>query len=382
MSFLKSKIIFVCYFVTLFVAGCARKKISLPEKKRELPALPAFFDARPSTTPVSYIYSPGLTGTEMMMGRYCPQFTAVTGEKFTWRSGGQVIGEPHTAVVYPEIDLHKPGGFTLNPLTAIMNGFRHDLFPVAQRFVQDKFDFTMEDNPESDKSVFNYGFKLNKANIGQRGDIKALRKTYNKHIQEYPETDVILYGDSRGAATIFNFIARHKPAYVKAAVLEGIFDTVEHCVTHFLYPDKGRRAEKRLHNTLSFVMGNYRKNGPSPRMYAETIGDDIPLLFVTSLKDEVVPAQGTIYLYQRLKERGHTKIHLLVLKNASHVSYMMNNPDDKKMYETVVHAFYQYYGLPHNSLKAAEGQSAFMATQPTCAELDHLYPLPSCVLCE
>ena len=57
-----------------------------------------------------------------MMGRYCPQFTASTGEKVTWRPGGHTIGQPHSAVIFPETNLRKPGYFTLNPITLFING--------------------------------------------------------------------------------------------------------------------------------------------------------------------------------------------------------------------------------------------------------------------
>jgi hypothetical protein len=340
-----------------------------------------FFNSTPTKGHTSYIYAPGLLGSELMMGRYCPQFTAITGEKITWKSGGHVIGQPHTAVLFPEINLKKPGGFTLNPITAIMDGIRQDLFPVIQRFFQERVNFVVEDNPQSSKSVANYSFNFGKANIGQRHDIKTLHKHYRKHIKQYPGTNIVLYGDSRGAATIFNFIAKHKPAQVKAAILEGIFDDVSHCVKHFIYSDKNPAAEERLHNLLSFVMGSYKKTGPSPRQFAETITDDIPLLLITSLKDGLVAPQCTLSLYNRLKKRGHKKVHLLVLQNSLHPCYMIDDADDRTTYETVVHTFYKRYGLPHNSTKAAAGQKAFLATQPGVLDMQKTYGLAPCTTC-
>lgn len=315
------------------------------------------------------------------MGRYCPQFTAVTGEKITWRSGGHVIGEPHSAVVFAEIDLHKIPGFTLNPFTIIMNDVRSDLSPLTQRYFQDKYKFSVQDNPCSNKSVLNYCFKLGQANIGQKKDIRALRKMYKKHIAQYPDTDVVLYGDSRGAATIFNFIACHKPQQVKAAVIEGVFDTVPHCIKHFMYSDKEKRTEDRLNSILAFTMGSYNRKGPFPRDYASRISDRIPLLLVTSLNDGTVPPQCTLYLYKQLKKRRLNNVHLLVLKKAPHTQYMTSNPEDRRNYQNVVHAFYKQYGLPHNKKRAAAGQQAFAATQPTVAQVNKTYQLPTCILC-
>jgi hypothetical protein len=340
-----------------------------------------FFDTQPVGKKVSYIYAPGLMGSEIMMGRYCPQFTAVTGEKITWKSGGHVIGQPHSAVIFPEINLKKPVGFTLNPVTSFIDGVRRDLFPLIQRYFQEKFNFTIEDNPQSDNTVAGYTFNFGESNIGQKKDIKALHKTYHDHIKQYPNTNIVLYGDSRGAATIFNFIVQHKPHNVKAAVLEGIFDDIPHVIKHFMYNDKGGSVEERLYGLLTFTMGSYNKKGPFPRQLAETITDDIPLLFITSLKDSLVAPQCTLYLYKRLKERGFKKIHLIVLKEAIHPCYMISDAADRTLYETAVHAFYKQYHLPHNSVKAAEGKAAFAASQPTVADIKRLYKLPECPSC-
>lgn len=353
---------------------------------KQIPRVPSsvtntlFWDTIPSQ-PASYLYAPGLMGSEIIMGRYCPEYTAGTGEKISWKKGGHVIGQPHTCVEFPDANLKKPKGFTFNPITAFINGIRRDLFPLAERYFTKKYGITVIDNPDSPLTVFNYTPNPSASNIGQQKDIDALHKTYKEHIKKYPDLGVVLYGDSRGAATIFNFIAVHSPAKVKAVVLEGIFDTVPHCIKHFLYDDKNPEAEERLHQILSMVMCKYRKKGINPRQCAETIGDDIPLLLVTSLKDGLVPPQSTIGLYKRLKERGHKKIHLLVLKKSLHPIYMIDDPEDKKVYQSVVHAFYKYYDLPHNSAQASLGEKAFLTTQPQAHELKTLYPLPVCELC-
>lgn len=376
---LNRRLLVLCGIV-VFLAGC-HKQAHKASVKHEIPQLSAFFDARPSETPVSYLYSPGFQATEVAMGRLCPSFIAVTGEKVAWRSGVHVIDEPHSAVVYPEIDLRKPTYFTMNPITAIVNGLRRDLFPLAQRCIQDMLDMTVEDNPDSALSVANYGFNFSKANLAQKADIAALRKTYTEHIKKYPQTDVILYGDSRGAATIFNFIALHKPAYVKAAVLEGIFDDVPHAVKHFLYTDKTAAEEKRLYGLAKFMLGSYKENGDSPRKCAKIIGDDIPLLIVISLKDGLVPPQSAFYLYNCLRQRGHQQVHMLVLKKSRHPAYVLQDEEDKNVYESTVHAFYKRYNLPYNSALAAQGQKSFDLTQPTAEFLEKTYQLPRCALC-
>ncbi len=362
---LYTNIIFFCLTITMFCQSNTE-----------------FFDTKPINEHVSYIYSPGMMGTELLMGRYCPSYTASTGEKITWKKGGHVIGQPHSGVIFAEINTKKPYGFTLNPITGLVNKLRRDLFPFVQRIFQDKFEFSVENNFESNKSIVGYTFDLTQANLGQKKDIKALHKTYKAHIKKYPKTNIVLYGDSRGAATTFNFIAQHKPKQVKAAVLDGIFDTVPHCIKHFVYSDKSEETEKTMHDLIAFFLRSYKKKGHFPIDYADKITDDIPLLFVTSLKDGLTAPQCAFNLYIKLKKRGFKKIHLLVLEKSLHPCYMIDDPQDKITYENVVHAFYKFYNLPHNSLKAKEGKNEFEKTQISIEDLNSKYKnLGKCKLC-
>jgi hypothetical protein len=357
---------------------------SLMQNIREASAIntnsKAFFDTTPQTKPVSYVYSPGILGTEILMGRYCPHFIAQTGERIVWRSGGHIIGQPHSAVTFPEINLLKKL-HTKNPVKAIYCELRRDIDPIVQRYFEDTFDFSVEENPLSPETIVRWNFNLDKANLAQDDDIEALHKVYKQHIQKYPKTDIVMFGDSRGAATTFSFIAKYKPQEVKAAILEGIFDSVVHCIKHFIYTGKDSLTEHGMHDLLSAFLGNYKKDGPSPLKFAQTITDDIPLLLVTSIKDGLVPPQGTMSLYNRLKERGFKKVHLLVLKKSIHPCYMISYDEDRTLYETVVHAFYKHYGLPYNAEKATAGQAEFEKTQPNIAHINTEYGLPLCSEC-
>ena len=153
-----------------------------------------------------------------------------------------------------------------------------------------------------------------------------------------------------GKRTLFNFLAEYNPKQVKAAILESVYDDIEHYIKHLFYVDKAECSEERLHSLYSLILGSYKRSGPFPRQYADRITDDIPLLIVTSLQDKLVNPQCVITIYNRLKERGHKKVHILVLKNSSHPCYMLDDNADKELYEAVVHAFYAYYNLPHNSV--------------------------------
>jgi hypothetical protein len=361
------------------LSGCRRS--GLPEISRPTNVKnSSFFDILPSGKPASYLYAPGLMGSEIIMGRYCPQFVASTGERVSWKAGGHVIGQPHTAVVFPEIDLKKKR-FTLNPLKAFFNRVLRDVFPLAERFFGEKYGIEVTGDSALTETVANYNFNLSRTNIAQRDDINALRKAYAAHARAYPDTDVVLYGDSRGAATVFNFIALENPKRVKAAVIEGVFDAVPHALKHFIYTDKEMCTEERLDKILSTVMRKYNRKAPTPLDYAKRMHFDIPLLMVTSLNDWIVSPQCTFNLYKRLKELGHRSVHLLVLKYPSHPGYMLDDPAEKDVYESVVHAFYKKYGLPHNQERANAGEAAFALTQPTINELQKTYTPACCKMC-
>lgn len=370
-------------FPLILLASCARQAQQKPiAHEPRVAQHDPFFDVAPSDRPASYLYAPGLLGCEFIMGRYCPAFvSSISGEKISWKVGGHVIGKPHSAVVFPEIDVYKPTCFTANPIKMFINRVRQDMYPMAAHFMYERYGILVIDNPTSNKTVVNYGFHFSRGNVGQKDDIAAYAKTYAQHIADYPETDIILYGDSRGAATTLNFLATHKPAHVKAAVLEGAFDAMPHVMKHCLYSDKEASVEKRLTGTLSLLMRRYKKNAPSPYDYAERITDEVPLLFVTSLKDWVVPPQSTFRLYARLKERCFTNVHILVLERSTHPCYMLDDAADRELYESVVHAFYKQYNLPHNAAKAAAGASAFSRTQPSVRELKTKYTMARCTSC-
>ena len=171
----------------------------------------------------SYVYSPGLFGSPVIIGRYCPYYVAVTGEEIHGTRGGNVLGDGNhiTAVVFPEVNIDRS-----------TNWFRRNIYTVVARKVfSSLFGIIVTENEASSKTFFNYLPEIGKANIAQEADINALRDSLKKHQEAYPGSKVVMYGDSRGAATTFNLIALDHPA-ISCAVLEGIFDSIPHLIKH------------------------------------------------------------------------------------------------------------------------------------------------------
>ena len=108
-----------------------------------------------------------------------------------------------------------------------------------------KYGITVTDNPNSKLTVANYTPNFASSNIGQYKDINTLHKTYKKHISKFPDTDVILYGDSRGAATIFNFITHYiNPKRLKLQSLREYLIRYPIVLKHFLYDTRKSRNRR------------------------------------------------------------------------------------------------------------------------------------------
>lgn len=303
----------------------------------------------------SYVYSPGLLGSPVVIGRYCSYYVAPTGEEIHGTRGGRVLGDGTriTAVVFPEINIKRSNSW-----------FRRIIYPMVSRKVfLSMFGIIVKDDASSDSSFSNYLPHVTQANIAQEADINALRKKLYEHCKKYPNTKVVMYGDSRGAATTFNLIALDHPQ-IACAVLEGAFDSIPHLIKHcWHWKTKHASIEGLLHGFLKMCTSCYAENGPFPIDYVDKMPLDVPLLFVTSLADEIVPYQSTMRLYCRLKERGCYNVHLLVLSHSTHKEYMVGK--DRDTYESCVHAFYRAYGVEHDKSIADKGQHIFEATKPT-----------------
>jgi len=322
--------------------------------------------------PTSYIYAPGLFGSPVVIGRYCSVFRASTGEVVYGTRGGDIFGDGTrvTPVVFGEIDVQRPRGW-----------FRRAIAPsIIRSIFLSRFGITVRENEESDTTIFNYIFDVRFANIAQKEDIEALKENYAIHVARYPNTNIVLFGDSRGAATVFNFIAMYHPTAVRCMILEGIFDTIPHLLSHCFYCSwKGDFIENVLHTMLIGCAQKYCAHGPFPGQYVDQIPGDIPILLVTSLMDEVVPYQSTMRLYQLLKAQGHTRVHLLVLQKSHHDSYMVGIERD--VYQSCVHAFYKEVGVAYDPVWATRGEDIFAKTSPSSEELTTHYMLTKQCCC-
>ena len=169
---------------------------------------------------------------------------------------------------------------------------------------------------------------------------------------EYADADIVLYGVSRGSLTTFTAHALNQYEDVKAVVLEGCPNAI---------PDVLQSTWGDLVHTLYQRYINYLcahdPNGISAMKCVNQFPHETPILFITSQADRVVPAACTLKLVDALVKAGHPHVYCLVLKNASHIGYSFDDPEDALKYQHVVHAFYKKYGIKgYNEAFATAGE--------------------------
>jgi hypothetical protein len=165
-------------------------------------ATPAyFFDGDSLSLPNSYLYAHGLFSGEAQMAKYCPHFIASTGELITCGQGGQVIGEQCSAVTFAEINSDK-ASFSWDPLTWPCAMIRACGSPILYYAASQQYGIKVAENAVSSKTAARQWFSLKRLNLGQVGDEALLGAAYDLHREKYPDTDVVLYGVSRGSAAV------------------------------------------------------------------------------------------------------------------------------------------------------------------------------------
>ncbi len=106
------------------------------------------------------------------------------------------------------------------------------------------------------------GFKLWKSAFGQKNDIKRLAEQVNKITHK----NLVLFGESRGASTIINYLGSdHCQNNIKAVVVDSPFDTMYNALSHRMnrfYLDKIVSIQK-AEKILSYLT-QYTLDGPKP----------------------------------------------------------------------------------------------------------------------
>ncbi|HZW61411.1 MAG TPA: prolyl oligopeptidase family serine peptidase [Candidatus Babeliales bacterium] len=201
------------------------------------------------------------------------------------------------------------------------------------------------------------------SNIAQEQDAKRLMEEYCKWVQKGYR--VILWGCSRGAATIITFLGLYSPRNVIAAISESPFDDARSVVDNALTMMNaawipGLKELSTLCCSL-FMHRNFSPYGVRPIDVVHKIDPKIPVLIVCSQEDALIPAQSSIRLAEELKKAGHRKTHVVTLKYGPHAN-LVGSRGEKK-YRNDAHAFLKKYQCPCNALFARASKHKELAPQ-------------------
>lgn len=180
--------------------------------------------------------------------------------------------------------------------------------------------------------------RMKKSCIGQTNDIKTLINSIKEIHRVYPQGKIILYGISRGAATIINTIATlnienntELLATIIGIIVESPFATTEDVLINFL-PIIPISIKKHL---FALLCPTHTLYAQQPINFAPYIPHTIPILFALSLKDKLVPPHSTYHLYEYIKNNRpeNTLTQLAIINSGAHANFFCTQ------YQQEVHTF-------------------------------------------
>lgn len=321
-----------------------------------------------------YLFAPGIHAAERHVAQYCQAYRASTGQLVYADNDFTVLGTSVQPVIFPEIIEHATEVEPFKPAhlfswQKLLGHLYHSISVKRLKTNERTNKLTVEKNENNEKDASKHAVRLSALNLAQEADIQTLSHSYDQLIEAQPEQDIVLYGVSRGAATAFNFMATEyvnkEIKNIKAVVLEGCFDSVKNILKNkFKFIGKYPLLQTWTEKIFGSIYTGHNLEGIAPIKLVEQFPHEIPILFITSKIDTVVPHQCTWNLYRALKNAGHPQVYLLELKHSSHPHYMIENEYDRDYYQAAVHAFYKKFDLPYDPEKIPLGEVVLAQCQP------------------
>lgn len=215
-------------------------------------------------------------------------------------------------------------------------------------FAPDTIPFPIIRFDYADAQILINPFQLKHSSFAQKDDVETLATQIRKlkavlkkiHGENYR---IILFGVSRGAATIIMFLATYPDEldHIAAVIIESPFDSMEHCIQ-----DKPKTLRSLGEKLICY--SEYQADYETPLKAATKIKTDIPILFIATKNDLVVPFEGTQAVYQEVAKHNKN-VEFFVFEKGIHGLLAFFFTGSK--YKDVVHSFLRSHGLieKHNS---------------------------------
>lgn len=180
---------------------------------------------------------------------------------------------------------------------------------------------------------------MTRINIAGPEDVDQYYQTIKSCIRDFPKKKIVLFGPSRGAATLFVTMTRlseEERNHIKMVIVEAPFSSVESLLS-LTCPSFAVNPLLVLLETLTQF--DRTQTSPMNAIQSELFPLTIPLLFITSEKDKIVPVQETKKLIDYLKnERQHRYVSHLELQHSSHSGMSLENQEDRDRYQKEVYS--------------------------------------------
>ena len=318
------------------------------------------------------LYYQGMSASQAQVTRYLdnPNMQLTTGEVGSLETAGITTIPRSQLWVYPEVpeaNRHTEWGW--------MGKFEHWIRNIQIKPNQHvALDYTPLYPCDESGTLHHYSIDASKCSLGQSTDIAAHEAKYTSLMNLHPEINqVILYGVSRGAATTFSAMAEKHYAHVKLCILEAAPSSISGILKHYFH----KPVATTVYQLASKFLGAQHSTDKASqaRGHVDSFPDNVPVVFVSSLSDGVVPIENSLRLALRLaakriqgqerESQPAAPVYFLKLNDVGHNDYATSGKAESARYNQFIHAVYKKHELPHDEVLAKQGESELITADLT-----------------
>jgi hypothetical protein len=182
--------------------------------------------------------------------------------------------------------------------------------------------------------------------IGGEDDVRQYVSAVEIACVSRPEGKIVLFGCSRGASVVLASLSRlDKKLFsptgpIKLAIVEAPFASV----SSVLPKQKGAWFPPWLKEWAAETFARYNRQQWSPEMsvQCQDFPLQLPLAFITSNVDKIVPKEETLYLMELLRKKGHQQIRHCELEKSHHSEMPISScKKDREKYHNFLSELYR-----------------------------------------
>jgi hypothetical protein len=186
-------------------------------------------------------------------------------------------------------------------------------------------------------------FYITRWNVGGAMDLDH----YLTHFRQMLATTsydkkIVFFGCSRGASMTLIAVSQLTPeeqARIALVIVEAPFDSFPNVLNSWPY----LRYLSGLQLYLISRYGLYEASQLTPISIIDRIPHTLPIAFITSERDTVVPKACTMNLIERLNASGHPNVFHCELEHSSHDGMSLENDEDRMKYWEFLNMLYDRF---------------------------------------